>query len=564
MEILNASIVNFGSYRQLDFDFTNTGLCIIHGATGSGKSTVQDIVPWILHGITAKNGSVDEIRNWKAEKETTTGELNVKTNKDILTIVRKRGRTGENDLYWSDSKGDINRGKDLTDTQKLLDAELGFNGETYCLASCFNEFSDSGMFFSAKAKDRRLLFEKVANLDFANKLTNNLTLYKKKVKKEIEEVEKQKAKYIGNLEQLGNTKAKTQSYLNNWEKEKSDTLVELKVNHRFFEKKKQSTIEALETKSYRFSADSQKEIEDLIDKLDSLEQKIKSSDFFDIRITKIKEKMTTDCPVCGRKGLTDSRLEKLQEEKQKNIQYKDKFNEYCKDLMLIQKTKNPYLEQIEQAREQKNTYDKQIKSLENKTNPFLESLKDIEENEHLLSDALSKSESQLVDLKFKFDSLSHLYELSFELRAELLKQTVKTIEVNTNSYLEKYFDSEFKVEFELIQSDELDIKIHKNGYPCVYKQLSKGQRQLLKLTFSVSIMKAATNNMGVSFNLLTFDEAMDGLDVDLRIKAFSLFESLSADHSSVIVTDHTPEFKSLFSNSYKVYIQQDESFIEHE
>lgn len=36
MKLLKAEVHNFGSYKDLEFDFNDLGLALIHGATGSG------------------------------------------------------------------------------------------------------------------------------------------------------------------------------------------------------------------------------------------------------------------------------------------------------------------------------------------------------------------------------------------------------------------------------------------------------------------------------------------------------------------------------------------------
>jgi ABC-type lipoprotein export system ATPase subunit len=97
-------VTNFGSYKHLEFDFNSNGLTLISGPTGSGKSTLCDIVPWILFGRTSKGGAVDEVRSWDAE-EATTGTLMLHG----ISITRSRK---PNDLTI-----DGRRGKDLNDTQ---------------------------------------------------------------------------------------------------------------------------------------------------------------------------------------------------------------------------------------------------------------------------------------------------------------------------------------------------------------------------------------------------------------------------------------------------------------
>ena len=78
--------------------------------------------------------------------------------------------------------------------------------------------------------------------------------------------------------------------------------------------------------------------------------------------------------------------------------------------------------------------------------------------------------------------------MSFELRGQLLKSVLRQIETSTNKYLEKHFDSEIKVVLTIDDTDKVEVSIQKNGHECVFAQLSKGQRQLLKLCFGISVM----------------------------------------------------------------------------
>jgi DNA repair exonuclease SbcCD ATPase subunit len=74
-------------------------------------------------------------------------------------------------------------------------------------------------------------------------------------------------------------------------------------------------------------------------------------------------------------------------------------------------------------------------------------------------------------------------------------------------------------------------------------------------------MTAAANKVGIHFNLLMLDEALDGLDSDLKVKAFNLLSELEKDHASILVIDHAQELKSLFNRRFDVFLEQDRSFI---
>ena len=77
-------------------------------------------------------------------------------------------------------------------------------------------------------------------------------------------------------------------------------------------------------------------------------------------------------------------------------------------------------------------------------------------------------------------------------------------------------------------------------------------------------MEASANKAGQHIENLFLDEALDGLDVNLKVKAYALFEKLSQEHSSVLVIDHAPELQALFHQKFHVELVGDVSQIEEE
>jgi DNA repair exonuclease SbcCD ATPase subunit len=69
MRILSCQAQNFGSYKELNLDLADIGLSLVYGRTGSGKSTLPDVVAWTLFGTTAKDGAADDVRSWQAGSE---------------------------------------------------------------------------------------------------------------------------------------------------------------------------------------------------------------------------------------------------------------------------------------------------------------------------------------------------------------------------------------------------------------------------------------------------------------------------------------------------------------
>lgn len=549
MKLLNCEVHNFGSYKHLEFDFADKGLSLVYGPTGTGKSSLCDTAIWVLFGQTAKNGNVDEVRSWQAAEEPTTGNIKIELKDKILTVFRIRGKSTENDLYWIEYPADFTkaflsqqmRGKDINETQKLLNQRLGVDANLYLSAAYFCEFSPTGSFFVAKAKDRRELFETIADLEFPALLSERFTAVKKDLKKQVAEQASKKDKSQASVQFLKDRLDANKLQIKKWAVEHQVEKCLLQRNYDDFEAHKERDIKELSDKIYRRSTS------------------IKPESYFKQEKDKINTKLAaikTRCNECGApKESKEYQALKVAADDIAAAEYDNKVL-----LALIKSDKA----QLDRTAAFENNYGAQLERTKDKANPFVPI--DEELTIELDIGKLSEEQHQL-ELDKLTKTLAYadkLYDLSSVLRAELLKKSIKEIETATNVYLETFFDSELRVSFTIDDNDELQIAICKSGYDCVYRQLSKGQRGLLKLCFSVSVMAASANKAGVHFDNLFLDEALDGLDESLKVKAFSLFEHLAKDKSSIFLVEHSQEFQQLFTNKYKVSLNGDFSGIEHE
>lgn len=464
MRILSVHLQNFGSYKELNFDFQNQGLTLIQGPTGAGKSTLMDVVPWILFGETAKGGKVDEIRSWNTS-ETTTGNIRLDSDK---YITRSRS---PNDLFIKDNSGQIIRGKDLNDTQRIIDSLLGLDCERYLSGSYFHEFSQTAQFFTTSAKSRRELCEQIVDLGFVTNLQTKTKDLNKEIQSNIancnnyEREEKSKLALFQRLQVSENTKAKE------WEANQEKIKKYAQLNYDKFEANR-------------------------------------------------KQFRSGKCSECG--------------------------TQLHPDKESINTAPNPYAEKLLELETAKNPYHGAVKDYQNE---IKESYSNIERS----STEIKRLSSELSDVETLSDVLNIF-------RDRLIKDTVRYIAQETNQLLNKHFDAELNIEL-LIENDKLDVTIRKDGNIAAYTQLSKGQRQLLKLCFSVAVMKTVRNHSGVKFHQLFFDESLDGLSDTLKIKAFSLFETLQQEYESVFVIDHSEGLKTLFSNQYLVSLNNGNSEI---
>lgn len=577
MKLLNGTFTNFGSYEAITFDFENIGLGLVYGKTGSGKSTIPDMAAWALFGVTAKDGAADDVKSWTGDGEPTTAQIDVETPTGIITVHRIRGTGKQNDLFWfePDNFDTMNRGKDITETQKLLEARLGVTSDLFLTGSYFHEFSKTGTFFAAKAKDRRAVFEEIADLSLPVRLALAASTTRKAAKIDLDKALLSKTKAEGRLEQLEESVGRAEFDSTAWASKQASAILVLEQRSKSFEQDKAAKIRQLSDDMAAWEEEKSKKLDILVASLEALEKTLKDPDFYTRAQAKLdkqaKSAKSAKCKECDQplissdaKATFDKESRAILSEQLKNDRARMKF-ESDKDLLeAVAASVNPFNAQVEAASIVQNYYSEQIRTEKEKINPFSGQLLKFKD-EIINSEGLVKG---LIDttatLEQRLSALDQLYDLSSDLRGELLKKAVKEAESETNRVLETYFDAEIRVEFSLTGADSLDIGIQKGGHECVYKQLSKGQRQLLKLSFVLAVQRAAANKAGIHLDNLFFDEALDGLDAEMKVAAFGLFEELASRHGSVLLIDHAPEFQNLFSKRYYVTLEGDHSTIEIE
>lgn len=575
MKLISATVENFGSYKSLTFDYTDKGLALVYGPTGAGKSTLLDIAPWVLYGTTAKDGSVDDVRNW-GSSDPTYGSIRLSVSGVFYTITRVRGSSKQNDLFWfADGERENRRGKDITDTQKLLEGVLGCTAEQFLTASYFHEFSKVGTFFTAKAKDRRQVFEEIADLSLASRIGLAASERRKVASKHISEANTAKSKAEGSLEQLEASYEATKRHEADWQSERENKLIDLERRSTTFEKDKIYKVLTLETEAREWEAVKDKAVTKLVDSLTAMEAELKEPSVYEEALKEIDRgikaaKSGSRCSACQQTKRDETLLEGLEQqrrstisEQMKNERLRGKFDADRNSLEAEYAKVNPYPEQIVAAEAVENHLAAQADELRRQSNPFTTQVEKSLEAFRIGKHLLGTCELSVKSFERSFSRLSQVADLAGDLRGELLRKTIRDVEGDTNAYLLTHFDAEITVHFEPV-GDALEVSLFKNGFDCNFKQLSKGQRQLLRLTFVLAVQKAAANKAGVHFDTLAFDEALDGLDGELKVKAFGLFESLAKDHTTVLMVDHNESFQNLFSTRCRVSLNEDASHIEVE
>lgn len=573
MLIKSARVENFASYKELEIDFSNNGLMLIHGPTGSGKSTICDIVPWILFGKTSKGGNADEILSWPGDK-ITKGECAV----EGFRIVRTRGpKAKDNDLYYLELNADLaekTRGKDLNDTQKLINNLLGIDYDLYLSGAYFHEFSQTAQFFITTAKNRRAICEQLVDLSLAKTLQTNLSEARKDLKLKINVVAQDVAMGQLNLNHYKASLYKEQEAEAKWQYQHDKALTVLQEKYNNFETNKYFNNEKLSKNYFAWNEAYDIKITKIKDQIDDLIRTVRPKEFFNQwqkRLDKIQFNHTpTTCEKCGSDTNHDfdkafqSEVKEMSIEKTANDKIWNQIDNLKMALSYERKEENPYAAPLEQNKNSVNNYSEMLESALTKTNPY--TLTAIKANEEFSSAVkrVQKYNIKLTQLKQEQSDLELLVEITETFRGELIKSTIVGLEDKTNELLTKYFDSEVQINLVVEGADKVEAIISKDSNIAAYSQLSKGQRQLLKLCFGVAVMKAVQNHHSIQFEQLFFDEVTEGFSSEFERKVFNLLSGLEMQYNSVFVVSHSSEIKDSFHNKIHVELVNGHSEITKE
>lgn len=602
MNLGKAKATNFQSYPSLAFDYSGLGLALVTGITGSGKSTLLDLPAWTLFGITSKDSAADDVRAWGSESETTTGEIEVHTPQGSLTVFRVRGKSShQNDFYWIEhlAPDTKRRGKDANDTLKLLQERIGVTSELYLAGAYMHQFSTAEQFFIAKAKDRREALEKIADLSLPVRIAERASEERKVSKKELELANQAKARAEAKLDQLGQNLKDNSRDTTDWYATRDRKLAALEQSSASYEAEKAArvdkAIEALATLERQavdprdFDRRSEelkrqlKQFEQVKTELKTASKKLAETNA-DIRTKKneydrFSETLGETCPTClgpatnGNRethvaelaaaltALVDEQIaaESHVEQLELALKAEPKISRSYQDIVLRKSENQRLIDRAESERAklkvlraEKNTFAEQMERLKSETNPFEARHAQIEASIVKGKQDYEATERLVSDLEHRVSSLTTLYDKSFEFRGKLIEQAVRELNDTTNEYLEKYFEASLRVRFTVEDGDKIDVTVLNNGYECPYKQLSGGERTLLKLCFNLPYMKMSENRAGVKFGCLMFDEPLKGLSDGLKDKAFTLLQAMEKDYDSILLIEHYEPFKSMFLNQFHI------------
>ena len=141
------------------------------------------------------------------------------------------------------------------------------------------------------------------------------------------------------------------------------------------------------------------------------------------------------------------------------------------------------------------------------------------------------------------------------IKTYIIEDMLAIFELRINEYVKSLFDYSVSVSFvtqkvkkgstdEMIE--QFDIVVASKGIIKSYSCFSPGEKRRFDLAIKLALADLIKYNSGVIPQFLFFDEAMDSLDEDGRLRFLSLLNQLSETIDIILVVSHEPAFQEYF------------------
>ena len=518
------------------------------GANGVGKSTLFDLVVWIIYGKTTRKLKAGDIHSW-GRKGGTGGEYTFESNGVPYTLYRN---WKPNSLKLSEDYGEA-----LPVSQEEVEDLIGLNYDSFLYSILFGQFNDA--FFDLLPSKKSELMSDIMDLGVWAERSERA----KSHRDELVGWENDTASNIsgnhGRLEVLRNTDFAES--IAQWDTD-NQTLIQEKRNQVKIDTKTLSLFKKDGEKLIKKKKKHQKEFDELKAEKDEavdIESDIRAdvrdaekevtSIATEIRLLKrkVQELDETEdvCPTCGQKLDVDSdhidkeieklegQIETLERSKETAAERPKQFKEELKDV-LASKTEieDEFLEvskvfngieselnsiKRDSVRIQKSlaTGRISITDYERKTNPYLAKQEELKDQIKVIKGNIKKDKQALQKTQDSIYAVSYWVKGFKEVRMHLIAEVLTQLEIEVNNYLFQLGLQDWKIEFAMDKETKagtirkgFDVAIFSpyNDKAVPWEAWSGGESQRLKLAGILGLSNLILTRNGVESTLEVYDE----------------------------------------------------------
>mgnify|MGYP005847813895 CR=1 FL=1 len=521
MNIKKINIKNFKSFgnEKKTIELSNEGnLILLSGNNGAGKSAIMESFDYVFYnavrGRKSKKVKLSALPNRINNNLENSIEFTADGGTEIKIV---RGYKPTKLELWEDGVKNERAGN--SKLEELIENYVGMDYNTFksFISMSINDFKN---FISLSNEDKKLLLDKLFNLEVINTLNKILNKVISDNKQELDVLEREIEVIRDNIDNINNN-------INKYKKNKEDNI---KNNISLL---KESIIE------------NKKPFEEIKEKINNIKVKKKEIlDEIDIerttlietnseikQIEKQLELFNNDkCPTCQsdlssdfHKGLKESYIEK-----------KNKLQEIVKEVKtkgLSLKEKTTKLDKLlETGNEKINDLSSTLKSLKNEYDILLKkqkenkSDKDLEDFIKTVKDLEKKSKNVKINKSILEDkSIYHKHLKSVFSENGVKKTIIQNIVAPINHFIEENLQK-MHLPFEVILDDSFNANITSFGEEIDVETLSTGENKVVNLCIMLAyIMLIRTKKQ---INVLFLDEVFSSIDVEKVDNVLELLRDL--------------------------------------
>jgi exonuclease SbcC len=544
MIVKNIKIKNFKSFgnniNKVELDPSNGELILLHGINGSGKSSTLEAIDFALYG---------KVRG-KKKKYVTSDCLPNRYNGDMLVEIEFESATNNVKIIRSGTKLELyidgekyDRAGKANIQQKIEDI-VGIDIETFksFISMSINDFKN---FMVLTPDEKRMLLDRLFNLEMINELGKIIKEKKKQNKHEEEIFNREILTYQSNLQSFkeGISKIKEASKIN-LDKEREE------IKNQILNKKND-----FDTLKDRLDKGSVKELE-ISNRIKEISQKIVEIDY-QIRTKQDKIKLIDSgkCHVCESdlssdihttfKNETIDVVNKLKELKNElSIEYSDLDNKKTKLVTIMKNTNQTfgelkaYLSQLKMKLS--SLLDENIEETSS-INEMINTINVIEKRKELSEENLSK-------IRHTSDLINHLDKMFSEegIKKSIISKIVKPI----NHFIKENLEI-LGIHFMVQLDDQFSAEIKLLGQDIDPDTLSTGETKKVNIAIMLAYLKLI--RMKKHINLLFLDEVFSSIDIHGIYDILKLLKVFSREYNvNTFLIHHALLEKSSFDRVLKI------------
>ena len=560
-------------------DLANLGQVLITGeieddtqdglkkSNGSGKSTIPNVILWVLFGRTMHSASPgDSVINYYTGKECWAKI----TFKNGDSITRTRGTKSHNELIYmkNGEEQSLSTSKNL---QQLLNKDLGLDWELFTNSAFFTQYGKSWLEMADNSRKKAL--ERILRVDrFAN--------YASAAKQSAEKAENKLSKYNTIIEtkqkaiaNLQNTIAKNELLKSNFETNKQIRLESIRVSIQKSENTiagiKEPEIEKL-TKTWEvFNKISQRiesmknnnndclrniqikesAIAEMLKKIESWQKKKGKQCLTCQQVIDVEHVQQHIEPIIAEKSVLETELKDL---KSKFKTASDSISE-AEIKLIANKPKTTIREaksiinEINSLKESIERDKKWYDNVDNETNPYLENLDSTNENIISEEELIQKANEDRVEHEFLYKHYTFIqkaYSDRNRIKSYVFREHIPFINQRLNHYLEMM---NLHIRINLTENLGLDSNLW--GYDFQ----SGGERKRTDVAFMLAAFDFHEVMYGRQSNILVLDEVdgrMDDDGIDGLINIIK--QELASKAETILIVSHRNQMHDVFDKEIKV------------